>query len=154
MGFLTTVWNTFLVVTSAVLLAYWFRFACLLILKTSPARAHAAKFAAANQLNFPVIYAQLSCQGAVREPDRIRELIDRDYRLLCYLLDHGTRFRSGGRRIERFILHLDFKIMRVYYNLSRRMAASQAHRALQEMADIVGHLANTMGEDAALVVTR
>lgn len=154
MGFLTNAWNTFLVVTSVVLLAYWFRYTCLFILGNSPVRSFAGKIAAANQLNYATVQAQLARPDVVSEPDRLRELLDRDYRLLCYLIEHGSHFRTAGYKIERRVLQIDFKMMQIAYTLSRRLASSRSHQALCEMADIIGHLANSMGKEASLATLR
>lgn len=154
MTFLTNAWNTTLVVTSLVLLAYWFRYTCLFILRSSSARTYAGRVAAANRLNFTVVQAELNRAEAIAEPDRLRELLDRDYRLISYLIAHGSEFRSAGRMVERWVLHIDFKMMRVSYTLSRWAGYSQARKALGEMADIISHLANSMGKESSLATSR
>jgi hypothetical protein len=42
--------------------------------------------------------------------------------------------------------------MKVWYMLTRLIAASQARQALAEMSDIVAHFANVMGERQAVPV--
>jgi hypothetical protein len=78
--------------------------------------------------------------------ENIHRSLDRDYRLLTYLLRHGSSDGSPGRSLENRILMIDFRLMSIWYGLTRRISSQRARHALLEMASIVSHLANTMGE--------
>jgi hypothetical protein len=55
----------------------------------------------------------------------------------------------GGDALENRMLMIDYQIMRVFYLITRNLYPKQARRALEEMSDIVGHFANSMGERVA-----
>src|SRR5947207_3593770 len=95
---------------SFALLAYWFRYSCLLILRAGSAR-NAAAVARTNALRFPEIQKKLAEESAA-EPahlDVLRRALDRDYRLLTSLMRYGAKFRTAGQRTEQKMLMLDFQ---------------------------------------------
>lgn len=59
--------NTFVVLVSATLMIYWFRYMCLLVLRTRRTRSYANTIAEANQLNFPRVQRQLSECGELSD---------------------------------------------------------------------------------------
>lgn len=135
---------------SLLLFLYWFRYTCLLILSAKPAKDFAGQVAAANQLGFLEVQSRL--RGAF-EPvvlDQLHESLDRDFRLLTDLLRHGAEFQVGGGSLERSMLSIDYKVMKVFYSVTRTMSAPKAVQALEEMSNIVSHFANAMGERATL----
>ena len=138
--------SVLIILVSAVLLAYWFRYTCLLILNTKGAKDYSAEVAAANELFFPGVAGRLS-QG--EELGSLNAMLSRDYRLLNYLLRHTTSYDAGGLTIEQRLLSLDFQLMRVWYGITSRFAHSQARRAIEEMSQIVANFANAMGERSA-----
>jgi hypothetical protein len=129
---------------SIVLLVYWFRYSCLLLLRAESERVASAP--AANDQRF-------ASAGMWRELpaaplDRLEEALNRDYRLLTYLLDHAAGL--SGESLEDRILVLDYRVMSWYFCLTRALAPSQARRALSEMATVVAVLADRMGQQAAM----
>jgi uncharacterized protein with PhoU and TrkA domain len=79
--------------------------------------------------------------------DRIQTSLDRDYRLVTYLLEHAAvTVRPEGHEFEEWMLRLDYRIMNVLYRSIRRVSEPLARRALLEMTDVLNHLANAMGE--------
>jgi hypothetical protein len=80
----------------------------------------------------------------------VHRSLDRDYRLLSYLLRHAVNFHPGEQSIEQWMLKLDYHIMGLGYFLVRGFSQSMARGALIERASIVRHLANTVGERVAL----
>ena len=131
---------------SILLFGYWFRYTCLLILSAQTSRDYAASVASANQLGFPEV------QAILREnhPDleRLKNLLDRDYKVLTYLLKHGANPATGEDAVEKRMLEIDYRLMGAWYSISRRFSSSAAARALDEMSQVVAHFANTMGERA------
>lgn len=133
---------------STVLLIYWFRYTCLLILRTQPGRDYASGLAAANSLKYPDVRRRLLQDVPASELPALRKSLDADYVLLAYLLRHTVGLEVGGITVEQRMLMLDFKVMRLFCALSRRLAVPQARAALSEMTSIVQHLAGAMGERA------
>lgn len=82
--------------------------------------------------------------------EKIRQSLNRDYQLLTYLLRHVSGDSASGRSLENRILMIDFRLMSIWYSLTRRFSSQYPRCALLEMASIVGHLANTMGERIAV----
>jgi len=115
-------------VVSLVLLSYWFRYSCLLLL-----RSHAQ---------------QPSEAPPPGDLDPLRQAVERDYRLLTYLCRHAAGL--ADQSLEDKLLILDFKLMRIWYNVTRTMAPAQARNALSEMAAVVALLGQRIGEQAGL----
>jgi hypothetical protein len=135
-----------IIVVSTVLLIYWFRYTCLLMLRTQTARDYASGLAAANRLMYPSVEGRLLQDAPAAEIPALQKSLEADYVLLTYLLQHTAGLEVGGITIEQRMLMLDFKVMRLFCALSRRLAVPQARAALVEMSSILKHLANAMGE--------
>jgi hypothetical protein len=141
--------NVLIIAVSMLLLLYWFRYTCLLLLRTKPARNYSKQVAAANQLNVFVVRERLAASEPV-QLDELQQMLNRDYRLVMYLLRHAANFQAAGSELEKRMLMLDFHIMKLVYSVSKRFSPSQARQPLEEMAYIIAHFANVMGERAAL----
>ena len=134
--------SAFFILVSLILLAYWFRYTCLLILSAKPARDYASQVAATNRLSFPTILQSLEGGEAPAELDALCRQLDRDYTLLTCLMRHGAEFKELGQSIEDRMLMLDFALMKRTFTMRR------SRESLREMAGIVQHFANQMGERA------
>jgi len=140
-----------IIVFSAVLFVYWFRYTCLLILSTKTTKDYTSLVASANQLE--LLETQESLRMGV-EPERLdglRASLENDYRVLTSLLRHAAEFQIGGYNIEQRMLMVDFACMQLWYGVCRRFSQSQAHQTLDEMSSIVSHFANAMGERGAAI---
>jgi hypothetical protein len=137
-----------IIASSTALFGYWFRYSCLLILNTRTARDYAAAVATANQLSFLEVQSRLR-QRAATDLDRLRDLLDRDYAVVSYLLRHGANSSAGGASFETGMLAINYRLMKVWYVATRQLSASAACRALEEMSMVVSHFANQMGERAS-----
>jgi hypothetical protein len=144
------VFNVLIVAVSLLLLLYWFRYTCLLLLHTQPPRDYSKQVAAANQLNVFDVRASLAAGAGAQTFDDLEQMLDRDYRLVMYLIRHAANFRTAGSELEQRMLMLDFHIMRALYRVSRRFSPSQTRQSLEEMAQIIAHFAHVMGERAAV----
>jgi hypothetical protein len=113
-------------VVSLVLLTYWFRYSCLLLLRSHEQQPS-------------------EVQGDL---DPVCRAVERDYRLLIYLCRHAAGL--ADQSLEDRILILDFKLMRIWYRLTRTLAPTQARSALSEMAAVVAFLGQKIGEQAGL----
>ena len=148
-GAITVAISIIIIVISTILFAYWFRYTCVLILRTRNVRNYARQVAEVNHLSFLTAQQQLT---AIENRDQafnsVHASLDRDYRVVSYLLRHaGTQ---GGQSIEEHMLRLDYQVMRVCYFIAKPFSPSSARQALLERASIISHLANAMGERVAL----
>jgi hypothetical protein len=133
--------------SSALLLVYWFRYACLLILSARTARDYTAQIVMANQLSFVEVQARLRSTPR-SDLERLHDLLDRDYTVLSYLLKHASA-SADGAQVESRMLAVHYRLMQAWYGITRRISSTAACRALEEMSRVVAHLANAMGERAA-----
>jgi hypothetical protein len=142
--------SIFIIVISTVLFVYWFRYTCVLILRTRNVRKYAQQVAQVNQLTFLDAQKKLSSVASPSETlDSLHSSLDRDYRVVSYLLRHaGTQ---SGESIEEHMLRIDYQVMRVCYFLAKPFSPRSARQALIERASIISHLANAMGERVALL---
>ncbi len=142
---------SFLIIGVSVLLfLYWFRYTCVLILSARTSRDYARQVAAANQLSFLDARRRLSDDSSLASLSDLHRLLERDYRLLTYLLEHGGSGYESGKSIEVRILLIDYWIMRIWYVVIQKLSPARARDALVEMSSIINHLANSMGERLAL----
>jgi len=129
---------------SLLLLIYWFRYCCILLLSThveqpiTAARACPAKLTINNVRD---------CRRIEPALDDLRRSLDRDYALFAYLLKHAAGI--GANSLEDRLLLIDYKAMQWWYRLTRTTAPGQARCALDEMATVLGLLAGKMDERAA-----
>ena len=128
---------------SLVLLVYWFRYSCVLLLRNSAVDSEAFD----QRFAFAKVRRQLQA-GA--EVDVLHKLLEQDYQLLTYLFEHAAGLNLPT--LEDRLLVLDYRIMQFYYRLSKTAAPAQARRALAEMASVVGVLVQHMSEQAGLQV--
>ena len=129
-------------VISFVLFVYWFRYSCLLVLRSEAERLQTIQD---NRLGFYSVGEKL---GTEPNLDTLHVSLERDYQLLTYLIHHAARL--GEQSVEDRILMIDYKLMRVWYHLTRAAAPEQARAALLEMAQVVCCLSRKMGEQAGL----
>jgi len=142
--------NLLIIAISLALLVYWFRYTCLLILRTKTSFDYAAEVASANRLSFPEVQTRLSTFRSRPESlDPLHQSLAKDYRLLTYLLAHTTAVNAGGFTLEQRMLMVDFRVMQLWYAMVRRIGIRHAQFALEEMSSILTHFANAMGERAA-----
>src|SRR5258708_6939348 len=123
-----------IIIGSSVLFCYWFRYVCLMIIQQrngGDARtdAYALKVAATIRLSFPRVQDALQAGLPAFALERLNEDLANDYRTLTSLLEHVT----GGESIEHRILMIDYRIMQVWYSLTRSGNGKFARRALTEM---------------------
>lgn len=132
---------------SLVLLVYWFRYTCLLLLQTNPMCQHAGSTARANRLAFPAVQKALEAELDEAALDAFQHSLDNDYRIIQYLLHHSSGLEMPA--VERTMLTMDYRVMQLWYKLARRRSAEHARQALLEMSQVVGYFSQKMGERAA-----
>ncbi len=126
---------------SLVMLLYWFRYSCILVLRSQAELKNAA--AVAGQYDSAKIQERL--QHAV-ELDPLHEELARDYRLLIYLIEHAAGLQLAG--FEHKLLMWDCRMMQCVYRITRTVAPQQARQALCEMAEVLGILGHHLQQQA------
>jgi hypothetical protein len=133
--------SVLIIAFSLVLFVYWFRYSCLLLLRSNADMP----VAAADRFNYVTVQQGLK---AGLELDPLRQSLDRDYRILTYLLDHAAGLEL--ERMEYLLLVLDYRMMQSWYGLTKWAAPQQARRALGEMADVLNVLVGRIGEQTGI----
>jgi hypothetical protein len=131
---------------SLVLFVYWFRYTCLLVLRSAPEAARQNDAAIDSRLSFSEVQARLGRDAAGICLDSLQRSLQRDKDVLTYLLNHAVALDSAS--LDRRLLMLDYQIMKGWYCLTKTAAPAQARKALSEMAAILGFLAQRMSEQA------
>ena len=125
---------------SVILLVYWFRYVCVLLLRRT--------LESAQTVSEGFGYTDVRSRVAVApDLDPLRQAIERDYRMLTYLIEHAGG--SNDQSLEDRLLMLDYRLMQGWYSLTRTAAPQQARRALTEMAEVVACLARKMVPQAS-----
>ncbi len=138
--------SSIMIAVSVGLLIYWFRYTCRLILRAKPARDYTQAVATANELRFLEIQQDLPFVEGRRQLDYLQKTLERDYRILSFLLRHTASLHAETDFLERNLLMLHFTLTKGYYALICAISQSEGKRAIQEMAGVVSHFANRMGE--------
>jgi hypothetical protein len=134
--------------SSVALFGYWFRYTCMLILSARTTRDYAAAVATANQLSFLEVQSMLR-EHSAGDLNPLKDSLDRDYKVLSYLLKHAANPSSGEDAVEKRMLEIHYRVMGAWYSVCRRVSPAAAYRALDEMASVVAHFANSMGAQTA-----
>jgi hypothetical protein len=144
-----------IMIVSAVLLVYWFRYICLLMLRAQTDKEHAADLASINQLSFAETLRRGFHDLPAGELDSVEKALERDYRLLTHLLRHTTGLEVRGISLEQRMLMADFMVMRLLSKTGRMLGHSGGRAALEEMSLVLNRLADAMAEriHAARVTT-
>jgi hypothetical protein len=130
---------------SSVLLVYWFRYSCILLLRNCAEHAASLHAVPDNRFSFAEVQTRLK---TAQELDPLHRALHRDYEVLAYLLQH-----AAGLSLESFedrLLVLDYKVMQWWYRLTKVAAPPQARKALAEMASILDVLVQKMNQQAGV----
>jgi class 3 adenylate cyclase len=137
--------SVLIIAISALLLIYWFRYTCLLLLRARAEQTEALASPPDVSLGMAGIREKLKGEVGL---DALETLLNRDYRVLTYLLEHAAG--HGLNSIEDRMLILDFRIMRCWFRLTRVAAPRQALDALSEMSMVLNVLIGKLGPQAKL----
>jgi hypothetical protein len=131
---------------SLILLVYWFRYSCILLLRNISEQTPVSTPGISDgRFSFAAVQRQLNSGADL--PDLQRSL-DRDYQVIRYLLEHGAGLELQS--IEDRLLVLDYRVMRLYYRMTKTAVPDQARNALSEMAAVLGVLVQKIGAQAGL----
>jgi len=136
--------ETVLIIAFAlVLFVYWFRYTVLLLLSEDQAEGQPGVI---NPVSLLETRETLRRAQGEFPLDPLHRALEKDYRMLCYLLDHAAGL--GLRPLERFLLRLDYRILCIWYRLARIASTRHARRALEERVGILSYIAYKMGKRA------
>jgi hypothetical protein len=141
---LSVIFSIVVILASAVMFLYWFRYTCLLLIERSNAE-YALKVASTIQLSFPKVKETLQSHSHTASLDNLHRSLDNDYQLLMDVLGQAA---GSTESIERRILAIDYKIMQTWYKITRTKNLVQARKALSEMSSILCYFAAEIGESA------
>jgi hypothetical protein len=121
-----------IIAASLVMLLYWFRYTCLLLLHQSQETASSTSENGLSHLHLKE-----------SDPDPLQRALDRDYVVLAYLLRHAASLSLNP--VEQHLLTTDYRFLRLWYRLIRPLSPAQARKALDEMSLIVCFLDRRIG---------
>lgn len=142
-----------IIILSLAMFVYWFRYSCVLILESSWNEEQAQVVAMQNKLSIGSVNESLAQAVTAEELDKVKDLLDRDLKLVVSLLSTHPGFQEAGHSLECRMLMLDYKLMNVWYALARSTAGPRAQNALREMAQVVGYMAGEYGDHLATART-
>ena len=143
-------WSALVIVFSMALFVYWFRYSCILILRTRTSSDFSTPLTASAGLTFDQIQRELeACQTAARL-ESLRASLDRDYEFVASLLAKAPGISEQFSQLEQLMLRADYRIMQAWDALSRRVAGQPSRGAISEMSAIVAFFANVAGEAGVL----
>jgi hypothetical protein len=133
---------------SLALFAYWFRYSCLLILRTQTAEDYSREVCRANGLSFDLVKGQIE---AASNPNlsALYESLERDYRVVSQLLDQVSMQSQQDNVLETKLLRANFRATQAWFLVSHKLGLKSSASALEEMAETIGHFANAFGEQSA-----
>ena len=99
---------------SSALFIYWFRYSCILILRSRVETAAASSPVMQARFNFGKVQEQLKSEQVL---DPLQASLDRDYRILKYLIEHAASLELES--LEDRLLMADYRLMQFTYRLTR-----------------------------------
>lgn len=130
---------------SLILFVYWFRYSCILLLRNFSEQSVLTGALPDSRFGLAEIRERLK---SGLELDPLHRSLDRDYRMISYLLRHAPDL--GLQSFEDRLLVLDYRVMQCYYRFTRTLSPLHARRALAEMATVLEILAQKIGAQAGL----
>ena len=124
---------------SAVLLVYWLRYSCVMLLHDAQERSAMAALAD-ERFSASSVLERLKTEADLAPLERA---LERDYRVVTYLIEHATDLELAS--IQNKLLVLDYQLMRLWSRLTRTLAPQESRKALSEMASVLRALAGQMG---------
>lgn len=132
-----------IVALSLALFIYWFRYSCILILRSRSEIAAASAFARDERFSYTDVLERLKDEPTL---DVLQASLERDYRVLKYLIEHAAGLELAS--LEDRLLMFDYRVMQAVYRLTRTAAPRQARNALSEMASVLRVIAHRISEQS------
>ena len=132
---------------SLLLLLYWFRYSCALILAAKGGRDYASQVTAENNLAFQDISRRLAEPSTPAcDLERFNALLQRDYDIVTAIIDTTARLQAARESGEQRMLQVFYHFLRARYAISRGVSVPYSSGALAEICDVLGYFANVAGE--------
>ena len=132
--------SVFIIAISVVLLVYWLRYSCLMLLHSAQERT-AMSNVADERFSVSSVLERLKTASDLAPLERA---LERDYCVVTYLIKHAADLELAS--VENRLLVLDYKLMRLWSRLTRTVAPRHSRKALSEMASVLSVLVGQMGE--------
>lgn len=133
---------------SLALFAYWFRYSCILILRTQTAEDFSGAVCRANGLTFDLVKGQIEA-ASNSDLAALYQSLERDYTIVNNLLDQISSSAQSENMLEVKLLRANFHVTKLWFRVGHSLGLSSSIAALEEMADTVSHFANTFGQQSA-----
>jgi len=133
------------IVFSIILLLYWFRCTCLLLLRDSADEIRDVHTSVQRSFRFGDVRGRLDSETELAP---LQQALSRDFQVLTYLVHHAAGLELAS--FEERLLVWDYRLMRIWYALTQVAAPQQARCALREMTSIISILAGRIGQRAGL----
>ena len=144
-GFKTMFASILIIAFSLVLLVYWFRYSCILLLRNYEVPAASSQSIAQNRFNVAEVQERLRTEQVL---DPLHASLQRDYQVLTYLIEHASGL--GLQEFEDRLLVIDYKVMQSWYRITKIAAPDQARNALVEMASVLSILVGKIDQRAGV----
>jgi len=131
-----------IILISFVLLVYWFRYSCILLLRENAQRP--ATMVPEGRVDFRALRERVRVEPHL---DYLHVALQRDFRLITCLLENASGLELSA--FEDKLLLWDFRAMRVWYWITKTAAPQQARGALAEMASVLAVLGDRISRRAA-----
>jgi hypothetical protein len=138
--------SIFIIAISVVLFAYWLRYSCVLLLRSAQERVSQSALVD-DRFSVSSVLERLKSEC---ELDPLERALERDYRVLSYLINHAADLELMS--VENRLLILNYRVMRIWSRMTRSLAPDQSRRALGEMASVLSVLVTQMAEHSSLQI--
>ena len=140
--------SVFIIVISLILFVYWLRYSCVMLLKGAQERVETdptGEEVFDQPFHVSSVLEQLKTESDLAPLERA---LDRDYRVVTYLIEHAAALELAS--VENKLLVFDYRLMRLWFHVTRTLSPSQARNALAEMAAVLNVLVSQMGQQSQL----
>lgn len=139
--------SVLIIVLCSALLGYWFRYSCILLLQNFAEQANSVQVSLQGTFNCEAVRESLPTAADL---DPLQKLLARDYQMLTYLVRHASSVKLES--FEEKLLVWDYKVMQMWYGITKTAAPDQARQALSEMASVLSILSSRIGQRAGVGV--
>ncbi|HEY3742698.1 MAG TPA: hypothetical protein VGL53_22785 [Bryobacteraceae bacterium] len=140
--------NSFVIGATAVLFLLWGRYVCSLMLAAQTPRDCSDAVARANSLEFASVLRGLDSEGTLStaQLDAYAAALARDFEVVTYLMRHMGGSPGAESAVESWMLRVDYRVQALWYRVMRYMSEVWARRKVSQMALIICHFADLIGE--------
>ena len=130
-----------IIASSTAMLLYWFRYSCVLLRNAYTSEADITRAVHANDLSIRSVVLAAQTTHSRRGLRTLYELLERDRRVLEFLLEQSGRLAA----VEIIMLRADYLVMSGVCRVARLICPSIAPLAIRDMAASLACLASSLG---------